>query len=41
MTVRTHTYFMTFGEYLEKYLYSIQKEKQNDGFPTRIHIIFE
>lgn len=41
MTVRTHTFFMTFDEYLQKYLYSNQKEKQNDSFPTRTHIIFE
>ena len=41
MTVRTHTLFMTFDEYLEKYLHSVQIEKQNDGFPTRTHIIFD
>jgi hypothetical protein len=41
MTVRTHTLFMTIDEYFEKYLFSIEKEKHNDSFPTRTHIIFE
>ena len=41
MPVRTHTYFMTFDEYLQKYLHSNQIVKQNDSFPTRTHIIFE
>ena len=41
--VRTHTYFLTYKEYKNKYLKTpfVNKKLLQDDIPTRTHIIFQ